>query len=157
MDNKNVANKKDESVAEDKIAVDTEQDAIAVEETPEPLLSPAVVTAAEEPKNGGAVSPPAAQHAVVGNGETDDVILSRCVYKNAYARKSLTVHHVQRRLTELGYREADADKDGWYGDGTKNAVADFQVYLGIEGDGTMNADTFAAIFDGDHNVTVIID
>lgn len=102
-------------------------------------------------------APASAPNAVVGTGDTDDVYLSKCVYKNMYAKKSLTVHHVQRRLTELGYVEADADKDGWYGDGTKHAVAALQEYLGIEGDGEMNAETFAAIFDGDHNVTVVID
>lgn len=102
-------------------------------------------------------SPPAAASAVVGNGETDDVYLSKCVFKNVYSRKSLTVHHVQRRLNELGYPEAYADKDGWYGDLTRRSVADLQADLGIVGDGTMDAETFAAIFDGDHNVTVVID
>jgi peptidoglycan hydrolase-like protein with peptidoglycan-binding domain len=110
-----------------------------------------------EPEDKKSVSPPAAKYAVVGNGETDDVILSKCVYKNAYARKSLTVHHVQRRLVELGYRDAGTDKDGWYGDLTKKAVSELQADLGIEGDGTMDAETFAAIFSGDHNVTVVID
>lgn len=102
-------------------------------------------------------APAAAPNAVIGTGETDNVYLSKCVYKNVYAKKSLTVHHLQRRLTELGYAEADADKDGWYGDGTKRAVNNLQANLGIEGDGTMDAETFEAIFNGDHNVTVVID
>ena len=100
---------------------------------------------------------PAAANAVVGGGSTDAVYLSKCIYKNAFARKSLTVHHVQRRLVELGYKVADSDKDGWYGDMTKLAVAQFQVDNGVEGDGTMNAATFTDLFAGDHNVTVVID
>lgn len=100
---------------------------------------------------------PAAVNAVVSGGATDAVHLSKCIYKNAFARKSLTVHHVQRRLVELGYKVADSDKDGWYGDMTKLAVSQFQVDNGTEGDGTMNAATFTDLFAGDHNVTVVID
>jgi peptidoglycan hydrolase-like protein with peptidoglycan-binding domain len=101
-----------------------------------------------------APTPTAAPYAVIGSGDTDDVFLSKCIFKNVYARKSLTVHHLQRRLTELGYKHANSDKDGWYGDLTKQDVASFQSDFGIEGSGEMNADTFTAIFDGDVNVTV---
>jgi peptidoglycan hydrolase-like protein with peptidoglycan-binding domain len=101
-----------------------------------------------------APAPTATPYAVIGSGDTDDVFLSKCIFKNVYARKSLTVHHLQRRLTELGYKHANSDKDGWYGDLTKQDVAAFQSDFGIEGSGEMNADTFAAIFDGDVNVTV---
>lgn len=125
---------------------------LAVEETVE------AVEAAEPTKESReTAAPPAAANAVIGNAATDSVYLSKCVFKNMYAKKSLTVHHVQRRLNELGYHDAYTDKDGWYGDLTKHAVSELQADLGIEGDGTMNAETFAAIFDGDHNVTVVID
>lgn len=100
---------------------------------------------------------PAAANAVVSGGATDAVHLSKCIYKNAFARKSLTVHHVQRRLVELGYKVADSDKDGWYGDMTKLAVSQFQVDNGTEGNGVMDAATFSDLFAGDHNVTVVID
>lgn len=100
---------------------------------------------------------PAAANAVVSGELTDTVSLSKCIYKNSFARKSLTVHHVQRRLVELGYKVADADKDGWYGDMTKLAVSQFQADNGLEGDGLIDADTFQELFAGDHNVTVVID
>ena len=100
---------------------------------------------------------PAATNAVVSGELTDAVLLSKCIYKNSFARKSLTVHHVQRRLVELGYKVADADKDGWYGDMTKLAVSQFQADNGLEGDGLIDADTFQELFAGDHNVTVVID
>jgi peptidoglycan hydrolase-like protein with peptidoglycan-binding domain len=98
-------------------------------------------------------APTPARH-VVSGGDTDDVYLDKCVYKNKFARKSLTVHHVQRRLTELGYRDAGSDKDGWYGDLTHMAVASFQKDRSIAGEGCMNSETFVALFDGDQNVTV---
>jgi hypothetical protein len=94
--------------------------------------------------------------AVVGNGNVDEVLLSSCVYKNLYVRKSLTVHHLQRRLTELGYSEASLDKDGYYGDITKTAVARFQSENGIAGNGLIDAPTFVAIFDGDPNVKPVV-
>lgn len=91
--------------------------------------------------------------AVVGGGATDDVFLERCVFENIYARKSLTIHHLQRRLTELGYTSANDDKDGWYGQSTRDAVAAWQRDNDVEGDGLIDAKTFLAIFDGDPNVT----
>ena len=100
--------------------------------------------------------PEPAGPAVVSDNEVDDVLLSACVYKNLYARKSLTVHHLQRRLNELGYTEAYADRDGYYGDLTKSAVAQFQKDTGIEGDGMIDAPTFLAVFKGDPNVKPII-
>jgi len=98
---------------------------------------------------------PAADH-VVGNGDTDEVHLKQCVYKNPYARKSLTVHHVQRRLGELGYSDATADRDGWYGDLTVAAVKAFQSDKGLDANGSMDADTFTRLFAGDHNVRVVL-
>lgn len=94
-----------------------------------------------------------APHAVSG-AAVDEVILSKCVFKNQWQRKSLTVHHVQRRLAELGHTVALDDKDGWYGDLTRSAVAQFQQACGIAGDGLMDATTFAKLFDGDINVNV---
>lgn len=100
--------------------------------------------------------PEPAGPAVVGNGEVDDVLLSSCVYKNMYARKSLTVHHLQRRLTELGYVEAGLDKDGFYGDRTKQAVTQFQIANKLDSSGLMDAATFKLVFKGDPNVKVIL-
>jgi peptidoglycan hydrolase-like protein with peptidoglycan-binding domain len=133
-------------------------DESAVEETPiiedqpvkqQPVPAP---TPATTPATDAA---PAAKNAAVSGNAVDDVLLSQCVYKNMYARKSLSVHHVQRRLVERGYTNAVGDKDGWYGDLTKDAVASFQKTHGIEGAGTMNAATLVALFDGDENVHVV--
>jgi hypothetical protein len=142
-----------------------EAQVVAVEETPEPVAvveEPVVV--AEEPvavieepavntKAAHNVTPSPVRH-VVSGGDTDDVHLDKCVFKNAFARKSLTIHHVQRRLVELGYRDAGSDKDGWYGDLTQISIAAFQKDRSLAGEGCMNSETFVALFDGDQNVTV---
>jgi peptidoglycan hydrolase-like protein with peptidoglycan-binding domain len=102
-------------------------------------------------------APKAAQNAAVSGNATDEVRLSQCVYKNTFARKSLTVHHIQRRLAEWGYTDAISDRDGWYGDLTKDAVAKFQTDHYLVGQGEMNAQTLQNLFSGDNNVTVVID
>ena len=96
-----------------------------------------------------------ANHVVSGN-DKDDVVLAQCIYKNQFARKSLTIHHLQRRLAELGYGEAMGDKDGWYGDNTKLAVSNYQQASQIESTGMMDEKTITAIFAGDPNVRVVI-
>ena len=128
-----------------------------IEEAPAPVevIEPEPVAVAapvlEEPKP---AKPKASSRHVVGNGEKDEVFLSNCVYKNKFARKSLTVHHLQRRLSELGYNEAYADRDGWLGDLTKLAVTKFQSDKGLKATGDVDADTFTKIFEGDNNVEV---
>ena len=120
---------------------------------PEPTPEPVVV---EEPKP---VEPkahkPKATEAVSGNG-VDEVLLANCIYKNAFARKSLSVHHLQRRLVELGFKDADADKDGWLGDETVSAIKKFQASKGLDATGSVDATTLTKIFEGDHNVRVVL-
>jgi hypothetical protein len=111
---------------------------------------------ADKPAKSAKENPiPSADHVVSGN-DKDDVFLAQCVYKNQYARKSLTIHHLQRRLMELGYGDAMGDKDGWYGDNTKLAVTNYQQANQIEATGMMDERTIAAVFIGDHNVRVVI-
>jgi hypothetical protein len=101
------------------------------------------------------VAKPAEKH-VVGTGDTDDVYLAKCVYKNIYERKSLTIHHLQRRLEELGYKDVIGDKDGWLGDLTMMSVEKFQKDKGLAATGKVDADTFRKIFEGDTNVNVVL-
>jgi len=122
---------------------------IAVEE-PEP--EPVVVLEVEPIP---VVAKPAEKH-VVGTGDTDDVYLAKCVYKNIYERKSLTIHHLQRRLEELGYKDVVGDKDGWLGELTMMSVEKFQQDKGLAATGKVDADTFSKIFEGDTNVNVVL-
>ena len=129
---------------------------VIVEPTPapEPEAIPEVVPEpvhVEEPK---AYKPKATQ-SVSGNG-VDEVLLANCIYKNVYARKSLSVHHLQRRLIELGFKDADADKDGWLGDETVAAIKNFQASKGLDVTGSVDATTLTKIFEGDHNVQVVL-
>ena len=94
--------------------------------------------------------------AVVSDGLVDPVFLSKAIYRNNLARKSLTVHHLQRRLNELGYSVAYGDKDGWYGDGTQMAIDSFRADKKIEATGQIDKDTFLAIFKNDPNVDPIV-
>lgn len=119
-----------------------QESAVAAE--PEPVPAPA-------PK---AKAKPAPVSHVVTNADADPVYLASCVYQNKYARKSLTVHHLQRRLVELGYNDAEGDKDGWYGELTALSVSAYQKDCGLESTGMMDADTFTKVFAGDSNVEV---
>lgn len=128
--------------------IEVEPEQVIVEEpTPEPTPEPEVI---EQPKASRQVS-----QAVSGD-DVDDVILANCIYKNVYARKSLTVHHLQRRLIELGYKDADADKDGWLGDETVASIKKFQAGKGMDVTGSVDTDTFTKIFEGDVHVRVVL-
>ena len=100
---------------------------------------------------------PVTVYSVVSGEVTDKVYLSKCVYKNLARKRSLTVHHLQRRLNEWGFTDAYLDKDGFYGELTFKSVANFQSSKGMQATGLMDAGTLEAIFEGDTNVTVVID
>lgn len=108
-----------------------------------------------------APAPPAAKRVlsskghVVSKGETDEVLVSRLIF-GASARKSLSIHHLQRRLADLGYPEASADIDGHGGDLTARSVADWQKDNGYDV-GAITREQATALFDGDPNVTVVLD
>jgi peptidoglycan hydrolase-like protein with peptidoglycan-binding domain len=128
--------------------VEVEEPKPVVVEEPKPEPVPVV-----EPTP--VVAKPTANH-VVGNGDADDVYLAKCVYKNIYERKSLTIHHLQRRLEELGYNDVVGDKDGWLGELTMMSVEKFQKDKGLAATGKVDADTFRKIFEGDSNVNVVL-
>jgi peptidoglycan hydrolase-like protein with peptidoglycan-binding domain len=130
---------------------DLEAKAVEITEPEAAVVEPVV----EEPKPKPRTTA-VATHVVSGK-DKDDVFLKQAVFKNPRARKSLTVHHLQRRLAELGYSDAAADRDGWYGDLTKLAVQAYQKDNRIEPTGLMNAKTLEGIFNGDPNVRVNTD
>lgn len=133
-------------------AVETTEPEAAAAEPASAVAEPAIV---EEPKPKPRTT--AAPSHVVSGKDKDDVFLKQAVFKNPRARKSLTIHHLQRRLAELGYSDAAADRDGWYGDLTKLAVQAYQKDNRIEPTGLMNAKTLEGIFAGDPNVRVNTD
>ena len=138
----------------------TGEDGSAVVEVPavEDVEPVADVPAVEEEKPKAKAKPVVSSEPthVIGSGDADEVRLDACVYKNTYARKSLTIHHLQRRLDELGYGDANNDRDGWYGDLTVLSVSQFQKDNNLEATGMMDADTLSKIFAGDPNVRVVL-
>jgi hypothetical protein len=147
-----------------------EHDAPAAVEVPEVLAAPEAPAVLDVPAKPQASAPldkfelpsPAPDAfvkragVVVTGGATDSVYLDKCVFKNTGARKSLSVHHLQRRLVELGYHNALGDPDGWYGDDTRACVHAFQKDNNIDGDGIMDATTLEALFARDPHVTVVL-
>lgn len=130
--------------------------------TPEPVVEEPVAVAEPEPMPTPAPAPVVtpqvvvpARH-VITDGNADPVYLASCVYMNKFNKKSLTVHHVQRRLVELGYKDAVGDRDGFYGELTFEAVKAFQKDGRLEPTGLMDATTFTKLFAGDSNVEVVI-
>ena len=137
-----------------------EEPAVAVEiPAPEVVVEAPIVAApepvaVEEPK---AKPTPAAKKNpanIASGNNADDVYLANCIYKNKFARKSLTVHHLQRRLNELGYKDAYSDKDGWLGDLTRLSIEAFQKDKGLNATGDVDAETFTKLFEGDPHVIV---
>lgn len=106
----------------------------------EPITSPAPVIYDSTP--------------VSGNSH-DEVHISKVVYKNVYSQKSLSVHHVQRRLYELGFLDAASDSDGWYGDLTKLSVEQFQNSKGLDVNGILDLTSLARLFEGDPLVVIV--
>lgn len=125
--------------------VPVEAVAVEVEEVVEVVSAPAVVSSSKAP---------ASEYAVAGNAKKDTVHVSKAVYKNVNAKKSLTVHHIQRRLREWGFDDAYLDRDGWYGDLTKKSVTEFQESKGLPATGVADYDTLVALFENDSNVIV---
>lgn len=143
------------AVVEEPVAVAVEEAPVVVVEEPTPVAQP-------EPQPEPAPAPveqpapmPVANAAVTG--DVDEVLLAKCVYENKFERKSLTIHHLQRRLEELGYKDVIGDRDGWLGELTMMSVNKFQQDKGLEAtDKSVDANTFLAIFAGDPNVNPIV-
>ena len=133
-----------EVAAEAPVAVVEEPAPAPVEPEPAPAIVPVEVPQPE----------PVVAHAAV-TGAMDEVYLSKCVYENKYERKSLTIHHLQRRLEELGYKDVVGDRDGWLGELTMASVNQFQKDRGLDvTDKSLDSNTFSQIFAGDPNVNI---
>ncbi len=94
--------------------------------------------------------------AVIGKADTDEVLASRL---GSDARKSLSIYHLQRRLRDLGYSEAAAEfeiEPGKNGALTRNSVSKWQEDNDFPV-GALTHGQIRALFDGDPNVTVVLD
>ena len=130
-----------------------------IEETPAPVVieevavaaTPAYTEKVEEPT----VAIPNTVYAVVSNDRVDAVHASKIVAHNKAQKKSLSVHHLQRRLNEWGFTSAYLDKDGYCGDHTISAISAFQTHVGLPVTGAPDFTTLERIFEGDTNVKLL--
>ena len=113
-----------------------------------------VVVVAATPAYTEKAKAPASAYAVVSGNDVDTVFASKIIAHNKMNKKSLSVHHLQRRLNEWGYTEAFLDVDGYCGDRTISAISEFQKDKGLEVTGVADFATLQAIFEGDTNVHV---
>ena len=137
-------------VVEAAVVVEEQPVAPAPEPTPEPAPQPEPAPAPRKraAKSGVGI--------VVSGAGSDDVRLDMCIYKNPATRKSLSVHHLQRRLVECGFNEAGTDKDGWYADATKRAVEQYQAANNRAVTGAVDADMLTALFADEPFINVIV-
>lgn len=96
---------------------------------------------------------------VVSDADTDEVFASAIIVENRVSQKSLSVLHLQRTLTEQGYDIADGDPAGYYGPHTIEAVRLWREDGGVENPTGVDLThkELTAIFDGDPNVTLVLD
>lgn len=125
-----------------------------LEDTVEPTEdTPTEATTAPTETQKETIIPPTA-YAVLGRDPQDRVELKAIIYKNTAALRSISVWHLQRRLSEWGHSQGYGDRSGYYGDPTKEAVQAFQAAHGLQATGHIDADTLTRVFEGDTNVTV---
>lgn len=104
--------------------------------------------------------------AAVSGGKTDPVVYSKLT---PGTRKSLTVYHVQRKLSEAGYKtEADVQRQrengdfenhlaGRYGPMTTAAIEQWQAARKEPVNGILTPAQFEDLFEGDSSVEVQVD
>lgn len=99
-----------------------------------------------------------AHDAVVGDAETDPIFYSKARKPGrSENRKSLTVLHIQRRLTAEGFAEAQSAPGGAFEVLTTRAVSQWQEARGDDATGVLTREQFDALFEGDPNVEVVQD
>lgn len=92
---------------------------------------------------------PKSPYAVVGGGKRDTVLAT----VDAGSGKSLSVHHIQRRLAERGHSSVFRDRDGFWREGTTDALNDYVEAQKL--DGSDRLAVLKSLFENDDNVEVV--
>jgi hypothetical protein len=87
--------------------------------------------------------------------EVAEVYEDKIIFKNIYAKKSMSVWQVQRRLNDLGYDAVRAAKPGYFEEITLKAVKDYRADKNL-GDGEIDAKFLKSLFAGDKAVKLIL-
>lgn len=142
-------------VVDEPVAVEDAVEPVVVPEPPKRAIVPVPVNIEEViAKLEEEAVKPAGPFVISATDEVDTVKVSAIKFKNIHARRSISVYHTQRRLKELGYAEAGADREGFYAEGTKAAMKKFQEQNKLAGEGMPDLETLQKLFDGDVNVKV---
>ena len=78
---------------------------------------------------------------------TDEVHVSSMVFESN-SRNSLSVAQLQIRLGVMGYSDSSTDPLGWFSEGTRKALRDFQTFAGLPITGDADEKTLEAVFTG---------
>ena len=118
------------------------EEVAVVEEVVEEKPAPKKAAAAAKGKKADPKSTPT----VLGS----DITVSRAkmVHKSLFEHNSRSVGVTQIRLIELGYAQAGADKRGYLGDPTLEAIKEFAEDNGLEANDLTNEALVKAIFQG---------
>jgi peptidoglycan hydrolase-like protein with peptidoglycan-binding domain len=87
--------------------------------------------------------------------EVAEVYEDKIIFKNIYAKKSMSVWQVQRRLNDLGYDAVRAAKPGYFEEITLKAVKEYRADKNL-GDGEIDAKFLKSLFAGDKAVKLIL-
>jgi peptidoglycan hydrolase-like protein with peptidoglycan-binding domain len=93
---------------------------------------------------------------LTASGADTDEVRASALDLNTKARKSLSVHHLQARLADLGYVEAESGLDGQFDALTRSALAAWQTDNKFPV-GPLNHIQIMSLFTGDDNVIVVLD
>lgn len=93
------------------------------------------------------------QHTITDNFR-DTLHFDQVIIKNVFRKKSLTIHHIQRVLNDLGYTSVNADPDGFYGDGTLDAVRTYQAQTKNDVTGVLTKEQLTLLFEHDDSAVV---
>ena len=100
-------------------------------------------------------APPTTTAAPTAPGQCDEYVFTDFAYPIRKCEQGFDVLLAQRMLAQRGY---DIEADGFFGPATEQAVRQFQQAAGLEVDGLVGADTWAALYtdqpgavDGDGN------
>ena len=123
-------------------------------ETPEVEATPAQArkksTSAKVEETPKLEPAPKSAYAVVGRDVQDEVHLT----VGYGSGKSLTAHHIQRRLAERGFGEVYRDRDGFWRDGTDDALFQFRTSRNLPEDASMR-EILTSLFENDDNVKIV--
>lgn len=144
--NENENENKNEEVVNDVVIADVvvEVDAEVVAE---------VVKVPAQKKTIAKQKPVRGPHTITENNR-DVLDVNQIVVKNIFRKKSLTIHHIQRVLNELGYTSVNVDPDGFYGDGTLDAVRSYQAQTKNDVTGVLTKEQLTVLFEHDDSAVV---